>query len=217
MKLLQLEHLDLEELQPSYDDLPQTGHKDSEFRKRRYSVIKPYPGNIQIVENSSFNQSSAYNKFQGDVDRKFEDVEQDVLSSQPMAKLLSMFLKSNDLDGGHRMDVHQMRIITGDYPYESVEVSPEGIHQDGYDYIAMIGVKRHNATGGHITVSREKDSVPFINMALEDGDMFMLNDKELWHSGTTLRAADPADIAYIDLFVFTAHHDGWDGSTKVKG
>jgi hypothetical protein len=110
-----------------------------------------------------------------------------------------------------------MRIITGDYPYESVEVSPEGVHQDGYDHIAMIGISRHNAVGGHITVSREKASIPFIDMALEDGDMFMLNDKELWHDGTTLQPSDSTDVAHIDLFVFTAHHDAWSGNTKVKG
>ena len=217
MKLLQLEHLDIQDLQPSFENLPRTGHKDSEYRRRRYSIIKPYPGNVQSEPNTGFNQSSNYNKFQGDVDRKFEEVAPSVLTSPVLGKLLSLFLKSNGLDGGHRMEIHQMRVITGDYPHESVEVSPEGVHQDGYDHIAMIGVKRHNANGGHITVSREKIGASFIDMALEDGDMFMLNDKELWHNGTTLKPESPVDIAYIDLFVLTAHDDAWQGNTKVKG
>ena len=169
MKLLQLNVLEpeaVQEMSESFDNLPQTDHLDGQYRLRRYSVLKPYTGNIVVEDNRGFTQSSKYNKFQGDMNRQFEDLEDSLVNTQGFAKMLRIFLKTNKLEGGHRLEIHQLRIITGEFPYNSVEVSPEGIHQDGYNYIGMVGIKRHNANGGKILVSRGKTVAPFFSASV---------------------------------------------------
>ena len=70
-----LDYGDIKQVQLSFYDLPNTDHADGEFRLRRYSIIDHL--NVPVGE-STFTQSSDYNKYQGDVLRKFEPIEDSV-------------------------------------------------------------------------------------------------------------------------------------------
>jgi hypothetical protein len=217
-KLLQLNQLPLQyvaEISQSFDDLPETDHKDGKYRLRRYSRLQPFIGNIVRQPKQKFTQGYEYNKFQGDVDREFEELEDSVIDSVGFLQMCRIFMQENYITGGTIIDVHQMRILAND---EEAEVSPEGVHQDGYDCIAMIGIARQNITGGDLLIYKSNvdghDPSPCMTFCLDDGDMILLDDKSFWHNAAPIKPVDPSKIGYMDAFILTATR--WNDTGKVK-
>ena len=206
MHKLILDRLDeelIKEVQPSFNDLPHTGHADSEFRLRRYSVID-FCGTP--VGESTFTQSSYYNKYQGDVLREFEAIEDSVVNSKCFKRMLGLFRYAGEVDL-EDIEVHQMR-VTVPKSMAVAELSPEGSHQDGYDAVGIFSINRHNLCGGELLVFDDKDSHPFWTMLLKPGEVVVFNDREVWHDGNSItRDVEGIDENYMDVFVFTARRD----------
>lgn len=211
MYMLRVDKIDfdlVEEVKPSFDNLPETDHKDGKYRLRRYSAIELrhalHVKKFKVLPGSDFTQSSEYNKFQGDVKRNFKNIEEETLASKGVEEIVYMFRYVNELSPGTRVDIHQMRVITR-YRLVSTPVSPEGAHQDGYDCIAMVGIDRHNISGGELLISYTKDGEPFTSIPLDLGVIAFLDDKALWHNASPLRAIDGNEKGYMDAFVLTAN------------
>ena len=203
MHKLILDRLDeelIKEVRPSFNDLPHTGHADSEFRLRRYSVIDHC--GITVGE-SSFTQSSDYNKYQGDVLREFEPVEDSVINSRCFNKMLDLFRRAGDLSVEH-IEVHQMR-VTVPKSMSVAELSPEGPHQDGFDCIGIFSIDRRNICGGELLILNDGDSHPFWSFILKPGTVVILDDRTLWHDGNCIaRDVEGIEENYMDVFVLTA-------------
>ena len=206
MHKLILDRLDeelIKEVQSSFNDLPHTGHADSEFRLRRYSVID-FCG-VPVGE-STFTQSSDYNKYQGDVLREFEAIEDSVVNSKCFKRMLGLFRYAGEIDL-EDIEVHQMR-VTVPKSMTVAELSPEGPHQDGYDAVGIFSINRHNLCGGELLVFDDKDAHPFWTMILKPGEVVVFNDREVWHDGNSVtRDVEGVDENYMDVFVFTARRD----------
>ena len=206
MHKLILDRLDeelIKEVQSSFNDLPHTGHADSEFRLRRYSVID-FCG-VPVGE-STFTQSSDYNKYQGDVLREFEAIEDSVVNSKCFKRMLGLFRYAGEVDL-EDIEVHQMR-VTVPKSMAVAELSPEGPHQDGYDAVGIFSINRHNLCGGELLVFDDKDSHPFWTMLLKPGEVVVFNDREVWHDGNSVtRDVEGVDENYMDVFVLTARRD----------
>ena len=205
MNLLRLDEFNHEivrELAPSFHNLPSTEHKDGEYRLRRYSVIELMlePKAIKALPINSFMQTDKYNDFQGNVERKFENIDESALYSDGMKEIIYQFRMVNSLPHTTLVEIHQMRIVT---LYEETPISPEGVHQDGNDFIATVGIARHNIEGGHLLVYMEKDEEPFIYLPLEAGYMVTMDDKKLWHHGRPIKSLDQNSDGYMDVFILT--------------
>jgi len=211
MKFLQLNKISddgIKSLQPSFSDLPETSHKDGKYRLRRYSVIElrttfwnaTREAEITHLSHRDFIQGEEFNKFQGGMARSFEDIEEDVLQSQGMKEACLLFKESNNLVDGQEVEIHQMRIIT--LNKRKTPVSPEGIHQDGFDHIAMLGVNRYNVSGGELTVHKDKEADPLMTHALCNGEIIMLDDSKLWHNANPIEPRLTNEEGHMDLFVF---------------
>lgn len=206
MYKMQLDHMTdrcLESLEGQFDDLPATNHADGSYRLRRYSRVSMSSDTLtyQTLSGKQFTQSSSYNDFQGNITRTFENISDDIISSYGFWELCSRFLNSFRLPPENVVEVHQMRVITLE---DDTQVAPEGVHQDGYDAICIASVQRHNVTGGHLLVHKEKDSEPILNMVLENGELAYINDRVLWHNATPIRRLDPAQDGHMDLIILTA-------------
>ena len=81
LKLMQVGEDIANELQGSFNRLPRTDHKDGQYRLRRYSKIKLREAGggtiseFMKLESEAFEQSEEYNSFQGGMERRFEDIE----------------------------------------------------------------------------------------------------------------------------------------------
>lgn len=204
MKLLQLYRLGEEsvsDLKESFDNLPHTNHKDGKYRLRRYSVIE-FGVDVRRLVHREFEQSEELNEHQGGVKRDFEEIEEGVLQSEGMEKICLAFGEANNLVDGQEIEIHQMRVVTQDDG--QAEASPEGTHQDGFDYIAMVGVNRQNISGGELLVYEGRDTEPFLTYALKSGEMIMLNDRKMWHNATLVKAMNRVGQGCGDWFILCA-------------
>ncbi|MDW6003798.1 2OG-Fe dioxygenase family protein [Vibrio mangrovi] len=201
LHITHLSDIAIHQLAPSFRKLPHTAHADGQYRLRRYSVIRFIGGKVIEVDKHDFTQSSQYNHFQGDIVRQFEPVLEETLSSSGLQEMCELFVEANGLPDGQIIDIHQMRIAS---VFDETMVSPEGIHQDGYDYIAMIGIDRHNIVGGELMLYRDNHEAPFFRKVLEDGEVAMVADGTLWHNATPIRSIEHGEEGHMDVFVLTA-------------
>ena len=195
-----------ESLSQSFSDLPETEHLDGKYRLRKYSVISCDEMGCNKLKDQAFFQGEDYNGFQGGVARKFEPIEKSVINSEGMLEVYNRFREIAGFPVGQRVDVHQMRVITQE---EETHVSPEGIHQDGYDYICVVGINRHNITGGHFLGYGNKDEEPFLSIPLEAGTMIVVNDRRLWHNASMIKSRYPIghESGFLDSFILTMRFD----------
>ena len=195
-----------EDLSQSFGNLPETEHLDGKYRLRRYSVISCNEESCDKLKDQTFFQSEELNKFQGGMVRKFEPIEDSVINSNGLLEIYNRFREIAGFPLGQKVDVHQMRVITQE---EETQVSPEGVHQDGYDYICIVGINRHNITGGQFLGYGNKDEEPFLSLPLEAGTMVVVNDRQLWHNASTIKSRYPIghEAGFLDSFILTMRFD----------
>ena len=204
LKMTKISNWAINSISDSFDRLPKTDHRDGQYRLRRYSSVRLSDLDsfkYEKLKSEAFNQSVQYNQYQGGVPRHFEEIEDSVIESGGMLEIFDTFLESCGFTDDNVIDVHQMRILTDG---ETVPVSPEGTHQDGYKYIAIVGVNRKNVDGGDLLVFKEQKGYPFLGMVMQPGEMVIINDKTLWHSAKPIRTVDIERNGYMDAFILTA-------------
>ncbi len=194
----------IESLAPSFNNLPETNHLDGKYRLRRYSAVR-CNGKCVDTGVDTFEQSSEYNKFQGDMSRKFEPIEKSIIESDAILQICSQFNYICGFPEKQKIDIHQMRVITLE---DETPVSPEGVHQDGYDYICVVGVNRYNVTGGHFLAYLNRDEEPFLSLPLRPRLMVTVNDRVLWHNASDIKPVLGKD-GYMDSFILTAKVDDY--------
>ena len=193
----------VEELQSSFSRLPETEHADGKFRLRRYSVID-YSG-IDLGR-CEFIQSSDYNKYQGDIVRKFESIERSVLDSHAFEMIHKVYRAASGISF-EDIEVHQMRVKVPTGQQEA-QLSPEGPHQDGYDYVGMFSINRCNIKGGDVIAYADSSFRPMVTHVLEPGQFVILNDTEMWHNGSPVEREDGrVEENYMDVFILTGRRE----------
>ncbi len=201
LHITQLSARALQQLSPSFANLPHTDHADGQYRLRRYSVIEFCQGKVIEQNQHDFVQSDAINHFQGDVVRHFEPILDSTLQSDGMREMCQLFVDANELPDGQQIEIHQIRIAA---IYDETQVAPEGVHQDGFDYIALIGIDRKNIVGGEIMLYEDNHEAPFYRKVLNNGEVAMLDDSRLWHNACPIRSIRHSQEGHMDVFVLTA-------------
>lgn len=83
--------------------------------------------------------------------------------------------------------------------------SPEGIHQDGMDYIvSALVVERNNVSGGKSIIYGADAITPLLNITLQSGQGIFQPDKgtELWHEVTPISLINPNEPGYRSTIGF---------------
>jgi hypothetical protein len=197
----------MDQIKPSFGQLPETKHADGKYRLRKYSKVRAEkPRNrgfwsIEQLDVNTFTQSEEYNKHQGGMARKFDPIDEDVIQSDAMREMVTAFYDACSLPDRHVFDIHQMRVLCQG---GATQLSPEGWHQDGYDCIAMIGIARCNIIGGEVLLSTSKTEKPFLTAVMDTGTMIIVDDSHLWHNGRSIQPINDDEAAYMDAMVFTA-------------
>ncbi|WP_394125699.1 2OG-Fe dioxygenase family protein [Vibrio hepatarius] len=201
LQLTKLSDSAISQLAPSFMHLPNTEHADGKFRLRRYSVVALQDGQVVDLNKNEFMQTDDINRFQGNVVRQFEGIEASILESDGMREMCSMFAASNQLQNGQEIEIHQIRISA---IYDETQVAPEGVHQDGFEHIALVGMGRHNIEGGDIMLYNSFNEAPFFRKVLLSGEVAMLADNKLWHNAQPIRSVIEGKEGHMDVFVLTA-------------
>lgn len=191
-----------------YNELSVDNHY-SNTRFRRYSLIDTKK--MQIL-GTKFYQSKVYNETDvGNKIRKYEPI--NIINDKNFKTIVKYFMDQVKNKTSINIDkcmVHQIRVqINNDE--ETITPVPEGIHQDGYNFVAIMCIDRHNILGGinKLYSLDYNDGVheheEILSTTLKPGEMLFFNDRKVKHfvSNIYRSCKDKKDLAYRDILVLT--------------
>lgn len=189
-------------------------HNCGNYRFRRYSRFTGHASNLIKKPQEAFIQSSDINSLNGDIERNFESLENDLVDLPQFEQLIQTV---NHFFGYNpnktTLGIHQIRITCSGN--EKGLPVPEGIHQDGFDLIAICCIARHNVLGAETQLYQHPDEKPVYNCTMQPGDIIYCNDRTLYHYTSPIEAGNKDLAGYRDMFVITVSLNGqqWQQTT----
>tara|TARA_Y100001933_G_C19004973_1_gene566193 strand:- start:2495 stop:3130 length:636 start_codon:yes stop_codon:yes gene_type:complete len=203
-KLRNFTSVDIGVFEDYFENMPYDPYVKGDFRKRRYSSIKKdHYGKFELLPHKTFVQEAKINDLLGDVEREYDELEQELLFSDDFLNIVEGFVKLSGINPYiTEIGIHQMRILSSEYI--KGEPAPEGRHQDGFDYVGIFCARRVNVTGGESEVFLNKDDeTPILSKILDENELLIVSDRDVFHNATKLSPVN-MELGYRDVFVFTA-------------
>lgn len=194
------------ELARSWDDLGLDTYMadGGRYRKRRHAVFRVDGQGAARKPHQPHYQSRDYNTLNGGIERWFAPVLPAVADGPAFQAVLRfchhLFNSLTPLPAWH-VETHQFRIEASDG--EVGQPTPEGLHQDGVDWVLVLMVGRHNVASG-VTSIHTLDRRLVGSFTLEQPmDAALVNDHRVFHGVTPVQPIDPARPAHRDVLVVT--------------
>jgi hypothetical protein len=174
------------------------------YRRRRFAVFAADAQGWRRKPHQPHYQSRDYNALNGGIERWFEPVTEATAANPAFRSILDVSRAVFD-DLAHRpswhVEVHQFRVTAR--PDELGQPSPEGMHQDGVDYVLVLLVDRVNVASG-VTAIHGADRRELGEFTLTDPmDAAWVDDWRVFHGVTAITPVDPGKPAYRDVLVVT--------------
>ena len=174
------------------------------FRQRRYGRYywSPAENLLVALPQAGYFQPEEQNSYAGGVEREFapllpESIENPFLMALVRSTFDQLPLADEKRAQVWEVRVHQIRIVAT--PDQPGEPAPEGIHQDGTDFLTLHLVRRENVSGAESTIY-DLDRNPLFRWTMTDAmDSFILDDPRVLHGVTSVRSADGRSQAIRDL------------------
>jgi hypothetical protein len=190
---------DWDHLEP--DRYLQAGAK---FRLRRYGryAWSPADDALAALPNEAYFQPEEENAYAGGIVREFTplrpgSVDNPFLHALVRATFACLPLVAARWRASWEVRIHQIRIVTS--PGESGLPAPEGIHQDGTDFLTLHLVQRHNIAGAESTIY-DLERRPLHVCTLRDAlDSLILEDPRVLHGVTPVEPADGKSQGVRDM------------------
>jgi hypothetical protein len=174
------------------------------FRLRRYGRYywSPASDDLLALPNEPYFQPRDENSYAGGIARDFAPLRPATADNRFLAALVRCTFACLPVGAersAHAWEVriHQIRIVaTADEPGQP---APEGIHQDGTDFLTLHLVGRHNITGGTSTIY-DLDRNPIWSDTLREMfDSLILEDPRIMHGVTPVHPADGRTVGKRDM------------------
>jgi hypothetical protein len=189
-------------LRPTFSDLPIDPYITGHFRRRRYSHFSGRPGTLRRLKHQTFQQSRQVNYLLGGVRREYGELDDGLVALDAFRAMIATYVEHLGIDPAVTdFGVHQIRILCS--PEFAGDPAPEGIHQDGFDYVGIFCIDRVNVAGAATHLYRAKDQPPIFNKELQPGEVVFVNDREVFHYTDPLHPLVPGE-GHRDVFVITA-------------
>jgi hypothetical protein len=200
----------INDFKQSWHDLPADDflHDGGHYRYRRYAVFSWHTGKQQqltLLPHEAHYQSTYRNAMNGGIYRHFEPFKKGTLENPVLANIISWCVDhiSINEEKSWRIQAHQFRIKANSG--EAGKPTPEGIHQDGADFILIMLLQRKNIIGGVSHIYDADKKLQFGEVLEELGDAVLLDDRKVWHGVSEVYAFDEANSGYRDVLVLTFH------------
>ena len=173
-------------------------------RGRGFSLLKVDNfDKLEIIGDLNFYQSEIYNNYNGNVLRKYTNLNTDILDDELFKYFVKTFKEQIDKVSPvvtKYIQVHQIRVYANNL---STNLVPEGIHQDGFNFIAITCINRKNIIGGLNNVYDSIKTIKCYSTSLNEGEILILNDRKMFHDVTNIELNNLNEVGYRDIFVFT--------------
>jgi hypothetical protein len=185
-----------------FANLPLDPYIDGTFRRRRFSRFLGEPENLIRLEHKFFEQSSSVNRLAGGIKRDFPELEEELVRLQEFQLLVSRFIDFSKIEPETtEIGIHQIRIVAS--PDQVGEPAPEGIHQDGFDFVGIFCINREHLSGAETHLYEHPSQAPIFAKELHPGEFVLVNDRKLYHFTTGMKPVGAVE-GPRDVFVMTA-------------
>ncbi len=204
----------LHSFKQSWNDLPLDNHlrDEGKYRFRRYAVFNVQVNNaedneVRQLPIEAHYQSREYNNENGGYQRYFSELSLAVAESPILKELIewNIELISTGKQKKWRVQCHQFRICAT--PLEAGKPSPEGIHQDGADYVFIMLLDRENVSGASNTIHNKSGGVIYEATLKQSGEAILIDDKRHWHGVSKVLQDDKNLESHRDVLVLTFHKE----------
>ena len=190
-----------ESFKPFFNNLPDDPYLKGNYRSRRLSRFIADGDKLIKLPHGYLFQGKDYNPLLGNIKREFAELEDELVELHSFKTLVLAFSDSCKLHPEAEIGVHQIRTICS--PNNLGNPAPEGIHQDGTDFIGIFSVNRENIQGGETHLYTAKKEKPVFSKILNPGELLLVNDHEFFHFTTPIKPQIEGQGSR-DVFVLTS-------------
>jgi hypothetical protein len=197
---------DWEAFARSWDDLGLDTYMadGGRYRKRRHAAFRAEAGGVARKPHQPHYQSRDYNALNGGVARWFDPVLDGTAETGSFQAILgfcnALFSQLTPVPAWH-VEVHQFRIEAR--PGEAGRPTPEGMHQDGVDWVLVLMVARVNVAEGETSIHALDRKLLGSFTLREPLDSALVDDHRVFHGVTPVQPLDAARPAHRDVLVVT--------------
>jgi hypothetical protein len=186
------------------------GNEGRARRFRRYSDLNynPVMRKLSRLPHHAYFQSEQMNKYVGGKERHFEDLSQEIIDSPLIQSLVNLdfevfksTLPQEMWTLNWQCQIHQIRIEVE--AGEETEITPEGIHSDGYPFSAVHFWGKENIDGAtsflYTTEEKELISVTYENIL----DTTFFKDREMKHYVSRAMTKDHEKQGYRQIIAIS--------------
>lgn len=191
------------------------GQADAGMRFRRYSDFEynPVTRDLKQLEHRAYVQSKANNSYVGGLERHFQDFSNEVINSPVMRSLIDAdfevykhVLPPELHDEIWQCQIHQIRIEIK--PGKQLEITPEGIHCDGYPFSGVHFWGRNNVDGAESRLYSAQEEQLAATTYLEILDTTYFLDRDMRHYVTPARNTHAQEMAYRQILAISFSRPG---------
>ncbi|MBD2414266.1 hypothetical protein FACHB389_23210 [Nostoc calcicola FACHB-389] len=199
--LRKVNSINVEGFKPFFRNMPIDPYIKGNYRSRRLSRFIVAEDQLIKLPHGYLFQSKEYNPLLGDIKREFAELDDALIELDIFRNLVLAFSDSCKLHPEAEIGVHQIRTICS--PDNLGNPAPEGIHQDGTDFIGIFSVDRDNIQGGETHLYAAKKEKPVFSKILNSGELLLVNDHDFFHFTTPIKPEIAAQGSR-DVFVLTS-------------
>ncbi len=174
------------------------------YRKRRHAAFAVSRAGAARKPDQPHYQSRDYNALNGGIARWFDPI---AAAAAESAAFQAILRTCHDLFDGltpapaWHVEAHQFRIEAR--PGQSGQPTPEGMHQDGVDWVLVLMIGRVNIASGTTSI-HGLDRTLLGSFTLEAPmDAALVDDHRVFHGVTPVQPLDPEQPAHRDVLVVT--------------
>lgn len=158
-------------------------------------------GEVRSLPPRPHYQSRDYNPLNGGIERWFPQVQPEVLESAVFRALLALCRDVFALaDAACEIEVHQFRIEAGE---TAGHPTPEGMHRDGVDRVAVFLIERCNVVAGTTRIAIDDDEAVAEFTLIDPLDAVFIDDRRVRHGVTPITGLIPGRETHRDVLVLT--------------
>jgi hypothetical protein len=174
------------------------------YRRRRFGrfVYSLRPSHLERLPDGPFFQSRHHNPLHGGILRQFAPLEPGFAEHSLLHKMIDFHCRRIDVVMPREkwlVYVHQIRILAS--LQEMGHPSPEGLHQDGHDFVAQILINRSMVSGGASHIYENPKQKIYQQTLLQPLDSILVDDCRVWHFVTPIRPLRFDSSGYRDMLL----------------
>lgn len=207
--ILDLPELD-EGILDSYEQLPHDAYMGNGTRYKRFSQYRLSWGGddwkFELLPHRDYTAFKEFNPVGGGYKRSYEPIEADFTG------LIGHGANALGLDTTEdwQINVHQNRTIANHE--KSGVLTPEGVHQDGHEYVMIAILRRNKVTDGQTRLWKLGADEPFWSGVLDPGTAVLIDDRAVAHDVTDVQPeGDETGKRDIVIVAFSRWQERWYG------